>query len=135
MLSVVPFIHRDIELYCSSQYACGYFLKNYSPDRELYLLTSKDFARGARYYTDMKVAVFAPRAKNFFSPHPIPFLDTDEKILDFLRQHSMVYCFLKKSSLEYLKRTLNKDFEYRVLNLIGNQYLVKIQQNKHSQNN
>ncbi|MGD0335915.1 MAG: glycosyltransferase family 39 protein [Candidatus Omnitrophota bacterium] len=131
MLSVVPFIHRDIEVNFSSQYACGYLLKNYSPDRESYVLASKDFARGTRYYTDMKVAVFAPRAKNFFSPHPIPFLDTDGKILDFLRQHPLVYCFLKKSSLENLKSALNKDFEYRILNLIGNQYIVKIQQIRH----
>jgi 4-amino-4-deoxy-L-arabinose transferase-like glycosyltransferase len=124
---VVPFIHRDIEPYFSSKYACEYLLSNCSIDPKAYLLCSKDFVRGTRFYTDMKTAVFAPYAKNFFSPHPVIFLDTDAKARQFLHQQSLTYGFLKKSSLEDLKRVASDKFEYQVLKNIGNQYIVKIQ--------
>jgi 4-amino-4-deoxy-L-arabinose transferase-like glycosyltransferase len=126
-MTIVPSIHRDIEPYFSSKYACEYLLKNYLPSPGTFLVCSKGFVRGARFYTDMKVAVFAPNAKNYFSPHPIPFLDTDEKAKEFLYQHPLVYGFLKKSCLENLKRVADKDFEYQVLKNMGDQYVVKIQ--------
>jgi len=123
---VVPFIHRDIEPYFSSKYACEYLLNNYSQNAKAYLLCSKNFVRGTRFYTDMKVAVFA--GSNFFSPHPIPFLDSDDKIKEFLHQQPLIYSFLKKSHLEDLKRVASDKFEYQVLKNIGDQYIVKIQQ-------
>ena len=44
------------------------------------VLTSKANARGIRYYTGQDVAVVDFSDKPFFSPHPIPILDTAEKI-------------------------------------------------------
>jgi len=126
-MAVIPFVHRDIEPYFSSQYPCEYSLKNYSPYPGGYLLCSDSFARGARFYTDMKIAILASSRKNFFSPHPIPFLSTDEKARELLRQHPPVYGFLKKSSLEDLSRVTGKEFKYQILKNIGNEYIVKIQ--------
>jgi hypothetical protein len=100
--------------------------KNYPPKPSAYLLCSKDFARGARFYSGMKIAVFAPHAENFFSPHPIPFLDTDAKLNEFLKSNSATYGFLKKSALKYFEKMKDRGFEYQVLKNIGNQYLVLI---------
>ncbi|MCM8797084.1 MAG: glycosyltransferase family 39 protein [Candidatus Omnitrophica bacterium] len=128
ILSVIPFIHRDIDPYLSSEAVCAYLVQNYPADKNGYLISSKAYVRGTRYYTGRKVAVFAPYAKNFFSPHPIPFLDSDEKARDFLRKQPLFYCFLKKSSLGDLKRVADKEFVYQIIKHIGNQYLVKIEQ-------
>lgn len=125
-MGVIPFIHKDIEPYFSSKYACEYLLTNASPDKGAYLLCSKNFVRGTRFYTDMNVAVFS--SNNFFSPHPIPFLNSDDKIKEFLHRQPLTYGFLKKSSLEDLKRVTSNKFEWQVLKNIGNQYIVKIKE-------
>jgi 4-amino-4-deoxy-L-arabinose transferase-like glycosyltransferase len=122
---VVPFIRKDIEPYLSSKYASEYLLNNYLPGKGSYLLCSKNFVRGTRFYTGMKVAVLG--SSNFFSPHPVPFLSSDEEAGNFLRQQPLVYGFLKKSDLENLKRIAGKEFEYRLLKNIGDQYIVKIE--------
>jgi len=125
LMGVIPFIYRDVEPYFSSKYACEYLLNNYTLNKETYLLCSKDFARGTRFYTDMKVAVFG--GGRFFSPHPIPFLNSDEKIKEFLHKQPLTFAFLKKSSLGDLKRIASEEFEYQVLKNIGNQTIIKIQ--------
>ena len=48
------------------------------------VLTSKANARGIRYYTGQDVAVVDFSGKPFFSPHPIPILDTTDKIMSVL---------------------------------------------------
>jgi len=126
-MSIIPFIYKDAEPYFSSKYACDYLLKNYSLDKNAYLLCSKDFARGTRFYTDMKIAVFAPDGGNYFSPHPIPVLDASAKTEEFLRQQPVTYGFLKESSLDDLKGVMGEDLELQVLNKIGNEYIIKIQ--------
>jgi 4-amino-4-deoxy-L-arabinose transferase-like glycosyltransferase len=127
LISIVPLVRSDIEPYFSSKDACEYFLKNCDAPPGAYLICSKGFARGTRFYTDMNVAVFAPDSGNYFSPHPIPFLDTDAKAGEFLRKQPLTYGFLKKSSLDDLKRVAGKEFEYQVVKNIGDQYIVKIQ--------
>lgn len=122
---VIPFIHRDIEPYFSSKYASEYLLKNYSLESGPYLLCSKVFVRGVRFYTDMPVVAYGG---NFFSSHPIPFLNSDAEIKGFLHQQRITYGFFKKSSLEDLKRVTRQEFDLQVIKNIGNQYIVKIQQ-------
>lgn len=121
---VVPVIAKDIEPYVSPKDACEYLLKNYKVDG--LLLSSKFFVRGIRYYTDKDVAAMNPHGKNFFSPHPIPFLDTDEKVAEILRKQPVTYCIFKKSSLEDIQRQ-EKDFKIELLKVIGNVYLVKVE--------
>lgn len=126
MLSIVPLIKNDIEPYLSSQEASRYLLKNY--DVNNMILCSKPYVRGVHYYTDKEVACTSIPGMPFFSPHPIPFINTDEKAQDFLHKQSTTYCVLKKSSVEDMERIAKeKGFEYRVLKVIGNQYILKIE--------
>jgi hypothetical protein len=125
LLLLVPFIHKEIEPYLSSKDACEYLLRNYKVENSI--LCSKSFARGVRYYTDKEVAIANPYGKNFFSPHPIPFLDDDIKVRDFLKKQSVTYCILKKSSIEDVKRAVFNHGGFTLLNIIGNEYIVKIE--------
>jgi len=125
LLLLVPFIHKEIEPYLSSKDACEYLLRNYKVENSI--LCSKSFARGVRYYTDKEVAIANPYGKNFFSPHPIPFLNDDIKVRDFLKKQSVTYCILKKSSIEDVKRAVFNHGDFTLLNIIGNEYIVKIE--------
>jgi len=125
LLLLVPFIHKEIEPYLSSKDACEYLLRNYKVENSI--LCSKTFARGVRYYTDKEVAIVNPYGKNFFSPHPIPFLDDDVKLRDFLKKHSVTYCILRKSSIDDVKRAVFNHGDFTLLKIIGNEYIVKIE--------
>jgi len=125
MLCTFLFIHNDIEPYISSKKACEYLLKNYTINNTI--LSSKPFLRGIRYYTDKDVAVLDAPQNQFFSPHPIPFLNSDQKVSDFLRRQSVTYCILKRSSVEDIERIADKEFKYTILNIIGNEYIVRIE--------
>jgi 4-amino-4-deoxy-L-arabinose transferase-like glycosyltransferase len=124
-LSVIPFMRSDIESNLSSQKACEYLLKNYAVHNTI--LSSKMFARGVRYYTGKDVAVIDIPGHPFFSPHPIAFLDSDAKVSDFLRQQGVTYCILKKSSVEDIERQTPKGFKHTILNVIGNAYILKME--------
>jgi 4-amino-4-deoxy-L-arabinose transferase-like glycosyltransferase len=124
-LSVIPFMRNDIELHLSSRRACEYLLKNYPVNNKI--LSSKMFVRGVKYYADKDVAVIDISGHPFFSAHPIPFLDSDQKVADFLRRQAITYCILRKSSVEDIKRITVKDFNYTVLDKIGNAYILKIE--------
>jgi len=124
-LLVIPLVHNDIEPYLSSKYACGYLLKNYTVENKI--LCSKFFARGVRFYTGREVAVFDMGGHNFFSPHPIPFLNGDQKLRDFLHTQPVTYCVLKKSAVKDVERIVGSMFKCTLLKQIGDEYLVKIE--------
>jgi len=124
----VPFVAQDAEPYISSKAACDYLLENY--DVKGTILCSKFFARGVKYYTGREVAVIDINGRNFFSPHPIPFFSTMEEVKVFLRGQGPVYGVLKKSALVRIKELPEEEFSYRVLKLIGDEYLVKIEAKK-----
>jgi len=125
-LVIVPFIKNDIEPYLSSRDACAYLMKNCPVENTI--LASKFYLRGVRYYTGKEVACLSPFQKNFFSPHPIQFLNTDEMVRDFLKSQPITYGVLKKNSVEDIERVA-KDFgfKYTVLKVIGSEYLLKIE--------
>jgi len=125
MLLIVPFIKSDIDPYVSSRAAGEYVVKN--TDANSIILCSKPFVRGVRYYTDRKVAVISSRGNNFFSPHPIAFLDSDEKVKDFLLNQSVTYCVLKKSSVKDIERIAEQGFDFTILKTIGNEYILRVQ--------
>jgi len=122
ILFTVHFIKTDIEPYISSKAAGEYLLNNISPDSVI--LCAKPFLRGIRYYTDRKIAALG---SNFFSPHPIAFLESDEKVKNFLYNQVVTYCVLNKSALEDIKRISQREFEATILKIIGNEYILKIQ--------
>ncbi|MDD5006099.1 MAG: glycosyltransferase family 39 protein [Candidatus Omnitrophica bacterium] len=125
MLLMVPFIKNDIEPYFSSNATGEYLVKN--TDANSVILCSKPFVRGVRYYADRKVALISNPGSNFFSPHPIPFLDSDEKVKDFLRNQSVTYCALRKSSVKDIERITKQGFDFTILKTIGNEYILRIQ--------
>ncbi len=124
-LAVIPFVRIDLEPYLSPRDICDYLLTHYKVDNTI--LCSKFFVRGVYYYTGKKVAVIDVPGKPFFSPHPIPFLNSDTKVRDFLRAQTVTYCILKKSSLEDIDRAIKGEFKSTLLIVLGNEYLVKIE--------
>jgi len=123
MFSIVPATAKHIEPFVSSRDACNYLMNNYEVSGTI--LCSKFFARGSRFYTDKEVAVIDVPGKGFFSPHPIPFLNSDEKVAEFVRKQLVTYCLLKKNALEDIDR-LKDEFNIELLRQIGNQYIVRL---------
>ncbi len=91
------------------------------------LLTSKFYARGVRFYTDRKVAVININGKGFFSPHPIPFLNTDEKVLNFLKEQPVTYGIVRKADLSDLRRITSGVYQIHKLEAIGGKQLIRIE--------
>ena len=124
ILSHVAFVHKDIEPYLSSRPCAEYLLKNFNENNTI--LCSKPFLRGVRYYTDRDVAVFGNSGGQFFSPHTVAFIDTQEKLKDLLRSQGTTLCVLKKSAEKDMERLVGQEFRTTTLKVIGNQYIVKI---------
>ena len=122
LLFIVPFIHNSIEPYVSSKLISEYLLKNYKVTNPI--ICSKFFARGVRYYTDKEIVIIG---SNFFSPHPVTCLGSDQQIKDYLRSNPVTYCILKKSSAEDIKRIADKEYKFSILKIIGNEYLLQIE--------
>jgi len=82
------------------------------------VLASKFYVRGVRFYTDRDMAVIAMRDKGFFSPHPIPFLNDEKKVRDFLSTQDTTYAIVKDGDVEELDR-LVKGEPYTIEQLYG----------------
>ncbi|MCX5696951.1 MAG: glycosyltransferase family 39 protein [Candidatus Omnitrophica bacterium] len=123
-------IDKHVEPYISSREACDFLLKNYKVDNTI--LCSKPFLRGVRYCSDKEVAVVDPYGSNFFSPHPVLFLDTDEKIKGFMQRQGITYGVFKKSVISDIERALGKAARLEVLKVIGNEYVVRVDFSKAS---
>ena len=124
-LTVVSTARKNFEPYVSSKDTCAYLVKNY--DVQGTILCSRFYVRGVRYYTDKSVAVIDIPGKQFFSPHPIPFLDTKQKVRDFLKSQPVTFCILKKSLATDIKRIVGSVFKSEILKVFGDEYLVKIE--------
>jgi 4-amino-4-deoxy-L-arabinose transferase-like glycosyltransferase len=122
---IAPFAHQGIEPYVSSKLASEYLVKNYQVSNPI--VCSKFLARGVRYYTDKDIVVLGT-PKDFFSPHPITFLGSDDEIRNYFRDQKVTYCILEKSSVENIERIAGETFKLSVLKTIGNEYVVEIGQ-------
>jgi 4-amino-4-deoxy-L-arabinose transferase-like glycosyltransferase len=91
------------------------------------VIASKFYVRGVRFYTDRRMAVIDINGKGFFSPHPIPFLNTDEKVFALLATQSMTYAIVKEGNVNDLKRII-RGHPYRLEELggRGGKYIVRI---------
>ncbi len=92
------------------------------------VLASKFYVRGIRYYTDRKMAVIDINGKGFFTAHPIPFLNTPEKVMDFLAQQPVTYAVLKEGDVRKLKEIAAD--RYRIQDIgegIGGKYILRIE--------
>lgn len=90
------------------------------------ILCSKFYVRGVRFYTDRKTAVIDINGEGFFSPHPIPFLNKDHEVRQFLNSHPVTYCIVKKGNVEDLQRITDGNFRIEHIEEIGGKYLLKI---------
>jgi len=92
------------------------------------VLASKFYVRGVRFYTDRPMAVIDINGKGFWSPHPIPFLNKDEMVIDFFNERPVTWAILKRGNVQDLQRILkNSKFKIKELNGIGGKYIVKIE--------
>ena len=121
----VFFSQRLFDDYVSSKAAVDYLKKN-CPAGDV-ILSSKFFARGVRFYSERDVAVTNLGGTNFFSPHPIPFLDSDEKIEHFLNTQKVTSAVLNKGSFMDMERIARNKFKLSLLKKIGNEHIMVIQ--------
>ncbi|PIP19514.1 MAG: hypothetical protein COT38_02400 [Candidatus Omnitrophica bacterium CG08_land_8_20_14_0_20_41_16] len=122
ILFAVFISHSKFDGYVSSKGAVDY-LKSHGKLSGV-ILCSKSFVRGVRFYTSQEVAVLNAGGGNFFSPHPIVYLNTDDKIFNFLAAQKEAYGILNKSSFENLSRISRNGFELNLLNKVGDEYIV-----------
>jgi len=117
--------HKNFSLYVSSKETCDYLLKNYKIENTI--LCSRSFLRGTRFYSDKEVAVICTTKSYFFSPHPVLYLDSDEKVADFFKKQGATYCVLTKSYLSTVRTTAeNNKLKLELLQVIGNQYIARV---------
>jgi hypothetical protein len=125
-LALMPFVHENMEPYISSRQTSEYLLENY--DIKNTILCSKPYLRGIRYWSGKDVAILSPYAKNYFSPHPVPFLGSDELAGEFLKKQGVTYAVLRKNAIEDIERVAKAHgFKVTQLKLIGNEYVLKVE--------
>ncbi len=117
-------VHEDIEPYVSSREASDYLLKNYQVSGPI--ICSKFYLRGVRFYTDKEVVTLDMPGSDFFSPHPVPFLNTPEKVRGFLSRQPVNYGIIKRGNLEDFKRLSAGYYKFEILKQIGNEYVIRV---------
>ena len=90
------------------------------------VLCSKMAVRGVRYYTGKEVGVLKIGGGAFFSPHPIVFIDTTEKLLSYLSGRMPVYAVLEHKDVERVQEALKGYFNCNELKQFGTQAVVRI---------
>ena len=126
MIFFLPFVYKYAESYASSKAACEYLMKDCNPDKPI--ICSKFFLRGVRYYTDKEVAFLSLDGSNYFSPHPVTFLNSVEKLAEFVKGKSTYGVFSKS----YSKRLLNLEdprLKCTLLKTAGDEYVLKLESN------
>jgi 4-amino-4-deoxy-L-arabinose transferase-like glycosyltransferase len=116
----------DIEVWVSCKDAVEMFKEVDQSNTPI--LSSKFYVRGVRYYTDRPMAVIAPGDKGFWSPHPVPFLNSDDKIANYINQAGSVYALVKEGDVEHLTRMARNQL-WRVTEFggVGGKYILKIE--------
>jgi hypothetical protein len=125
LLVIAASITSDLEPYLSSQNACRYLsdIQNLNGT----VLCSKFFTRGVKYYIGKEVAAVDINGAPFFSPHPIPFLNSEQKVRGFLRAQPVTYCVVRKSAANDFERLLSNEFKTTVLKIAGDEYILKVE--------
>ncbi len=124
MLFTVFMIGGNIEGHVSSFEASQYIPQKSATATTV--LTGKMNARGIRYYTGQDVAVINSGGNPFFSPHPIPILDTQEKIRELLDRQHITYGVVKKSVYEDLSKNF-AGYQAVLLKHVGPYYILRIE--------
>ncbi|MBF0594249.1 MAG: glycosyltransferase family 39 protein [Candidatus Omnitrophica bacterium] len=89
------------------------------------VLCSKMIVRGVRYYSDKEVGVLKLGGGAFFSAHPIPFIDSNEELLGYLKARPRTIAVLEKKDLAAVRAALDGRYECVLLKQFGGQSVVK----------
>jgi 4-amino-4-deoxy-L-arabinose transferase-like glycosyltransferase len=123
VLFVLFVFHNTINEYASSKPAADYL--DGRVEKGGIVLCSKMFVRGIRFYTGSDVAVVnLGGSTNFFSPHPIPYLNSGEKVTGFLENRRLTYGVLNKSTFMELRSLAQGAYQLDLLKQIGDEYIV-----------
>ena len=117
-------IHEDVEPYVSSKNVCAYLTQNYAIKGPI--VSSKFFARGIRYYTNSEILILSIPAGNFFSPHPIVFLDSPDKVRAQLDKYPDTFFILNKYYANFMKEKFSDKYFFAVFKQFGNVYLLQL---------
>lgn len=118
-------IRSDLEGYVSS-----YEASEYIPQRSsgvMTVLTLKANARGIRYYTGQDIAVVNFGGKPFFSPHPIPILDSKDKVIGVFEHQRVTFGVVGKSVYQSILKYCDNRFQVSLLKKIGYNYIVRVE--------
>ncbi|OIO35898.1 MAG: hypothetical protein AUJ74_04520 [Candidatus Omnitrophica bacterium CG1_02_44_16] len=126
LILVFVFLNREsLNIYAAGKKAAQYLAAN-AGQGDNKILCAKFLARGVRFYTDREVAVIDMGGSNFFSPHPIPYLNTENKVRGFLKDQQVTYGIVTKSSLKALENIARNDLKLDKLKTIGDEHIVKV---------
>jgi 4-amino-4-deoxy-L-arabinose transferase-like glycosyltransferase len=117
-------VHEDVEPYVSSREASAYLLKNYPVSGPI--ICSKFYLRGVRFYTDKEVVAVDMPGSNFFSPHPVLFLNSPDKAREFLAKQPVNYGIIKRNNVEDFKSLCAGHYKFEILKQIGNEYVIRV---------
>ena len=121
----MPVDRNQIEPYFSTEKVSLFVRNHYSESGPL--MVSKSFARGILYHSGRQVAIFGIGEKNYFSPHPVDFLDTEEKMSEFLRRNGTTYCVLRKKQVDELRKVcVRLGFVCEGPTVFGSSYLMRV---------
>ncbi len=123
-------IRTDLDGYISSHEASEYIPP--ASWGEKTVLTSKENARGIRYFTGQDIAVVDYSGKPFFSPHPIPILDTAPKVMAVLAKQPLTYAVVRKSAYQALLKDCSSHYQVALLRISGLDYVLRIAPLKHA---
>jgi 4-amino-4-deoxy-L-arabinose transferase-like glycosyltransferase len=114
-------MHGNFENFVSSQNTCKFLVDQ--PNVGETILCSKMLARGVRYYTGRDVAIVGD---NFFSPHPVTVVDTDDEIRQYLSKGVTTYAVVRATQYKRLKQLSQNRFQFDELLHQGDAYVVRI---------
>ena len=122
---LILMVHHNVELYVSTRPAVEYLMQG--RDVQGKIMCSKFFVRGVKYFSGKDVVLMNVNSPNFFSPHPVPDLNTDEKLSGFLRTQPVTYGIVNNHAWEDLQRMgPSYGFKAELLKLVGDEYVVKV---------
>ncbi len=126
LLGALYFSRSYIEPWVSCKLICNVLLT--VDQSQTPILASKFYVRGVRYYTNRPMAVIDINGKGFWSPHPIPFLNKDSMVVDFLNERPVTWAVLKEGNVEDLHRILkNRPFRIEEIDGIGGKHILRIE--------
>ncbi len=89
------------------------------------VLCSKMLVRGVRYYSGKEVGVLKLGGGDFFSAHPIPFLDSKDELLEYLKDRTEVLAVLERKDLQKAREVLKGRYDCILLKEFGSQLVAR----------